>query len=117
MDPQLPTLNALDSEVSVTGQLSEEHLQWIAAQGFRSVINNRPDLEGGPAQPLHHQIANAAEQAGLKCVYLPVIPSAYKPQDIAQLQDLLKTLPKPILMFCRSGARSTQMYLIARGRA
>jgi uncharacterized protein (TIGR01244 family) len=117
MDHPLPTLNALDSAVSVTGQLFEEHLQWIAAQGFRSVINNRPDLEGGPSQPLHDQIAKAAEQAGLKCAYLPVVPLAYKPQDIAQLQELLKTLPKPILMFCRSGARSTQMYHTARSSA
>ena len=34
------------------GQISVEHLAKIAALGYKSVINNRPDYEGGPdAQP------------------------------------------------------------------
>jgi len=30
--------------------------------------------------------------------------------EIAQCAALLKTLPRPLLMFCRSGARSTRLY-------
>jgi protein tyrosine phosphatase (PTP) superfamily phosphohydrolase (DUF442 family) len=35
------------------------------------------------------------------------------PEEIARFAELLKTMPKPILAFCRSGARSTRLYVAA----
>jgi len=32
-------------------QLAPEHMTAIAAHGFKTVINNRPDMDGGHAQP------------------------------------------------------------------
>jgi hypothetical protein len=37
----------------------------IAATGFRGVINNRPDFEGGADQPTSVQLEAAAKNAGL----------------------------------------------------
>jgi protein tyrosine phosphatase (PTP) superfamily phosphohydrolase (DUF442 family) len=35
------------------------------------------------------------------------------PADAAAMAELLAQLPRPLLMFCRSGARSTRLYALA----
>jgi uncharacterized protein (TIGR01244 family) len=95
------------------GQIDPSHLAAIAAQGYKSVINNRPDFEGGPDQPINAQIQAEAEKLGLSYVYLPVVPGAFTPAQVQEMARLLKTMPGPILAFCRSGARSTNLYQMA----
>ncbi|PPE69201.1 TIGR01244 family phosphatase [Caldimonas thermodepolymerans] len=102
-------------DVCVAPQLTPEAMQEAAAAGFRSVINNRPDFEGGPEQPTSAQIEAAAKAAGLAYVHLPVESAVQTPEQIARFAELLQTLPKPVLAFCRSGARSTRLYQAATG--
>jgi uncharacterized protein (TIGR01244 family) len=85
-----------------------------AAAGFRSVVNNRPDFEGGTSQPTSQAIQQAAEGAGLAYVFLPVQSGYQSPAEIAQMHELLAQLPKPVLAFCRSGARTTNLYRAAQ---
>jgi uncharacterized protein (TIGR01244 family) len=84
-----------------------------ARAGFRSVINNRPDFEHGPQQPTNAVIEAAARAAGLEYRFLPVDSAHQSPEEIAAFARLLKELPRPILAFCRSGARSTRLYMAA----
>jgi protein tyrosine phosphatase (PTP) superfamily phosphohydrolase (DUF442 family) len=35
------------------------------------------------------------------------------PAEVQEMNRLLKTMPGPILAFCRSGARSTNLYHLA----
>ena len=86
-----------------------------AAEGFKSVINNRPDFEGGPNQPTNASIEAAAKAAGLNYAFLPVAPNFQSPEEIASFAELLASLPKPILAFCRSGTRSGKLYRAATG--
>ena len=95
------------------GQIDPSHLVDIAAQGYKSVINNRPDGEAGPSQPKNADIAAQAAALGLQYAYLPVAPSAMTPAEVQEMNRLLKTMPGPILAFCRSGARSTNLYHLA----
>ena len=95
------------------GQITPADLVEIAAQGYKSVINNRPDFEGGPDQPTNAQIQAQAEALGLNYAFLPVIPGAFTPDQVVEMARLLKTMPGPILAFCRSGARSTNLYQMA----
>ncbi|MDX3906643.1 MAG: TIGR01244 family sulfur transferase [Pigmentiphaga sp.] len=99
---------------AVAPQLAPEDMAAVAAAGFKSVINNRPDLEGGPAQPSTAQMQAAAEAAGLTYVYQPVNGANIQPEDVAKFSSLLDTLPAPVLAFCRSGARSTKLFMSAR---
>ncbi len=108
------TANALSADLSVSPQLEPGAMAAVAAAGFKSVINNRPDGEGGAAQPTSAQVEVAARAAGLEYVHLPVLPAVQSPEEIARFAELLATLPKPILAFCRSGARSTKLYNAAR---
>ncbi|TAK93300.1 MAG: TIGR01244 family phosphatase, partial [Aquabacterium sp.] len=55
----------------------------------------------------------AALAAGLAYAYLPVQGGYQSPEEIARCAELLKTLPRPLLMFCRSGARSSRLYMQA----
>ncbi len=105
-----PAIQQLDADVCVAGQLEPSAMAWAAQAGFKSVINNRPDFEGGPDQPTSAAIQQAAEAAGLTYAFLPVHPAVQTPQEVARFVELLAQLPKPILVFCRSGARSGKLY-------
>jgi len=110
-------LNAqrLTADIAVAGQLDPAAIAEAAAAGFRSVINNRPDFEGGPEQPTSASIEAAARAAGLSYAWLPVAPGVQTAEEIARFQALLETLPRPILAFCRSGARSGKLVRAAFG--
>ena len=96
------------------GQLMPEDLASVAAMGFQSVINNRPDGEGGPDQPTSAQMAQAAQAAGLTYAYLPVVAGMITADQARSFAQWLGQQPGPVLAFCRSGARSTQLREMAR---
>ena len=104
------TLQPIAEDVYAAPQLTAEAMAAAAEAGFKSVMNNRPDMEGGPDQPSSAEIEAAAQAAGLAYAYLPVQGGYQSPEEIARCAELLKTLPRPLLMFCRSGARSTKLY-------
>ncbi len=104
----------LDADVSVAPQLAPEAMAEAAAAGFKSVINNRPDFEGGPTQPTHAAMEAAARAAGLEYAFLPVAGGFQSPEEIARFGELIASMPKPILAFCRSGARSGKLWQAAR---
>lgn len=98
---------------STAPQFSPEEMQEIAEQGFKSVINNRPDGEGGASQPTSAEMEKAAQAAGLHYSYLPVISGQITEAQTAKFAALLASQPGPILAFCRSGARSTNLFQMA----
>ncbi len=108
-----PAAQPLNPDFSVAPQLDPQAMAWVASQGFRSVINNRPDFEGGPGQPTSASIQAAAEAAGLHYAFLPVQPAIQTAQDIERMAHLVSELPKPILAFCRTGTRSGKLYQAA----
>ena len=99
---------------AVTAQLSAEQMTDAAAQGFKTVINNRPDAEGGPNQPLSQAIAEAAHANGLCYIYLPVVTGAITPEHALAMRAALQAAQQPVLAFCRSGARSAQLYSLTQ---
>jgi uncharacterized protein (TIGR01244 family) len=109
----LPPLRPLSADVSATSQLEPAALALLAQAGFKSVINNRPDHEGGADQPTSAAIETAAAAAGLTYAHLPVAPGYQSPEEIARFRELLDALPKPILVFCRTGTRSGKLFQAA----
>ena len=55
------------------GQITPEQLSEVVALGYKSVINNRPDLEGGAEQPLSDAIQARAQELGLSYAYLLIL--------------------------------------------
>eukprot|EP00042_Codosiga_hollandica_P059809 m.920359 g.920359 ORF g.920359 m.920359 type:complete len:115 (-) comp63849_c0_seq1:667-1011(-) len=107
-------LQALTPDVCVAPQLTPEAMAEAAAMGFKSVVNNRPDFEHGPDQPTSAAIEAAALAAGLEYRHLPVAGGYQSPEEISAFADLLAELPRPLLVFCRSGARSSRLFLQAQ---
>ena len=55
-----------------------------------------------------------ARAAGLEYRHLPVNGAFPTPEQIAAFATLAAQLPRPLLLFCRSGARSTKLYQAAQ---
>lgn len=108
-----PQVMPVAPDVCVAPQLDPSAMAWAAQNGFKSVVNNRPDFEGGPDQPTNASIEAAARAAGLEYAYLPVNGGYQSPEEIERFAELLRTMPRPLLAFCRSGARSGKLYQAA----
>lgn len=107
------TVSQLTPEFCVAPQLTPDTMAALAAAGFKTVINNRPDFEGGPDQPTSEQVRAAAEAAGLVYRHLPVQGGYQSPEEIAAMRAILDEVPTPVLAFCRSGARSSKLFAAA----
>ena len=107
-------LREIAPDFCVAPQLAPAAMAEAARMGFKSVINNRPDFEHGPDQPTNALIEAAALAAGLQYRFLPVQGGYQSPEEIAAFAALLAELPRPVLAFCRSGARSTKLYTAAQ---
>ena len=112
MNTALP-LRAIAPDVCVAPQLGPDAMAEAARAGFRAVVNNRPDFEDGPQQPTSATIETAARAAGLEYRFLPVDSAYQSPREIEAMAALLEDLPRPLLMFCRSGARSARLFQAA----
>jgi uncharacterized protein (TIGR01244 family) len=106
-------LRAVAPDVCVAPQLTPQAMAEAARAGFRSVVNNRPDFEHGPDQPTNAAIEAAARAAGLEYRFLPVDGGYQSPEQVTAFAQLLRELPRPLLVFCRSGARSTRLFWLA----
>jgi sulfide:quinone oxidoreductase len=106
-----------DERFASAAQITPEDLADIARAGYRSIICNRPDGEGGAEQPSSHDIGAAAQKLGLQFAYLPVKPGQITAEAAAQFAKLLAELPGPVLAYCRSGNRATSLYQLAKSPA
>jgi uncharacterized protein (TIGR01244 family) len=106
--------------ISVSPQIALSDVAEAARQGFRMIINNRPDGEE-PAQPASRDFEAAAAQAGLAYAHVPVRggPTA---EQVETQRRLIEQADGPVLAFCRSGTRSIVTWALgeaaggARGR-
>jgi sulfide:quinone oxidoreductase len=105
----------LAHQVYVSGQLFEHDVRLMAKQGVRSIMNNRPDGES-MGQPLSADLAKTAEELGMNFLHLPVNPKAITKQVVEEFAKARDELERPLLIFCRSGARSTTMWELAEAR-
>jgi uncharacterized protein (TIGR01244 family) len=105
----------LDEKISVFGQITPEDVATAKAQGFTTLINNRPDGEQD-GQPEGTEIEAAAHDAGLTYVAIPVDHSGFAEWQVAAMADALGAAEGPVLAFCRSGTRSTHLWALASAR-
>lgn len=105
-------IRTLDPDLAVSSQIPLDALERIAAEGYRSVIANRPDGES-PDQPSAAEVREAAEAAGLAFAHIPVVGGAITDADVTAFRQALDTLPKPIFGFCRTGTRTTTLWALA----
>ena len=105
--PGIRNFAKVESTVACAGAITPGAIPEIKKMGYASIINLRLATEQGA--DIDANIA-AAKAAGLQYVHLPVQGGFQTPEEIARFAELLLQLPKPVLAFCRSGARSTKLY-------
>ncbi len=102
----------LADEVYSCGQLFEKDIELLAKQRVRSIVNNRFDDEV-PGQPANADLARVAEEYGIEFVHFPVEPKAIAPDQVEAYAKLCEELKRPLVVFSRSGARSTKLWEMA----
>ncbi len=108
------TITKHNETFSSCPQINPENIAEIAQLGFKTIMNARPDHEGGAEQPSSDNIKAAAEKAGLSYVHIPVIPNNIQSHDIATCAEFILNAPTPILGFCKTGMRATSLFNAAQ---
>ena len=96
--------------LSVSPQITPADVALAKAQGFTTIVNNRPDGEA-PDQPPAAEIEAAAKAAGLAYVHIPVrgMPT---PEQVEATRAAILNSEGPVLAFCRSGTRCINTWSI-----
>lgn len=103
----------LNAQLAVSPQLQLSDIDDIRTKGFRMIINNRPDEEA-PGQPSSNALEHEATRIGLRYAYIPIIPGEMNDHDVAEFAQAVSEAGGPVLAFCRTGNRSTQLWNHAR---
>ena len=106
-------LNRISNDISVSPQIAPGDLAGLKAAGFASIICNRPDGEGAD-QPSFEEIKAAAELVGLSARFIPVVPGMVSDSDAEAFGEALRTLPGPVLAYCRTGTRSEKLWSLSQ---
>lgn len=109
----VPAYVQLNDHVAVAGQIQPHDMAAIAAAGYRLIVNNRPDGEA-PDQPSSAVLQAAAQAAGLEYHYYPLNAFNYPGDDVPAISALFDDPAKPAFAFCRSGTRSTNLWISSR---
>ena len=105
----------LTDDFWVSPQLSAADITEAASNGFKLVINNRPDHEA-PGQPKSDDLKAAAEAAGIHYAHIPVSGGLSMEQVDAEC-DARRAHPGKAVAFCASGMRSAFLYAYAAARS
>ena len=106
-------LKYLNDSFAVTGQISVADVGKLAADGFTTVVCNRPDGEE-PGQPTSAAIAEACQQAGLAFQFIPMNGPNYSAADVSNLKRAVSASDGKVLGFCRTGNRSSILWNAAQ---
>lgn len=98
--------------IAVAEQITAADVDQLAAEGFRSIICNRPDQEAAD-QPAFADIKLAAGRNGLQVRNIPVVSGQLSMKEVEDFSRALDELPQPVLAYCRSGTRSIQLWAFA----
>ncbi len=104
-------IRRLTDSFAAAPQITPEDVAGIKAAGFGFIVNNRPDGEAAD-QAAGDAIEAAALEAGLGYCAIPIDQSGFTVEQVAALSALMVS-PRPILAYCRSGTRSTNLWALA----
>ena len=106
-------IRPITPDFAASPQISVADVATAAAQGYRTLICNRPDGEEF-GQPDWAAIEAAAKAAGMETFFLPVSNAVGLTMETVEgFEAALANAPKPVLAYCRSGTRSTMAWGVA----
>jgi uncharacterized protein (TIGR01244 family) len=106
----------VEAGFTVSPQLEPADLDQAAAQGFKLIVNNRPDDEES-GQPDGASLADRARRLGIGWIDISVTHAGFSASQVERLGAALGRAEGPVLAYCRSGTRSTMLWALAQARA
>ena len=103
----------LSESLSVAAQITPQDVPNIAAQGFTTVVCNRPDGEV-PDQASMDEIEAACNAAGLLFVRYPVNAMNFPGTELEGLGELFDDPSQSVLAYCRTGTRCANLWVATR---
>ena len=103
----MPDVQRLNEETYVAGQVTEAQLVSLKEEGLKSVLNLRGMNEVGQlGLGVLAREKEIVEGLGLDYKNIPVTPGKATDPEVRQaILEALQTLPKPILVHCRTRGR------------
>ena len=100
---------------SASPQISVADVAQAVRDGFTAVICNRPDNED-MGQVGAQEIAKACADNGLSFIHIP-ISGGIPEEAVPLMREALAASSGPVLAYCRSGTRSTNLCALAEASA
>ncbi len=100
---------------AVAPQIEPADMNELVAQGFTTVICNRPDGEE-EHQPDAATMRAAAEGAGLAYHHIPVSGGEFPAAAVDAFRAVRSGAEGPVLAYCRTGTRSITLETLANPR-
>lgn len=101
----------INDKISVASQPELGAFRQFAADGFKGLVNNRPDGEEAQ-QPGTAAEERAAGAAGLAYAHIPVTGASITEADVRAFQAVLARIDGPVLAHCKGGTRSLALWVI-----
>ena len=95
----MPDFRRVTDQLSVSPQITVADVAEAARQGFRTLVNNRPEGEE-PGQPTGAEIEAAAKSHGLGYLSLPV-RGGPTPEQVEATAAWTRDAAEPVLAYCR----------------
>ena len=95
--------------ITISGQITVDDVKSLANQGYKTLVNNRPDGEE-PNQPSSDDIAKVAGEYGIEYRHIPFAGGMLGDASCPRICRFYNQSQRPLHIFCRSGNRSSIIY-------
>lgn len=103
------TVYKLSENCAVSTQIQPADVAAIAADGFTTIICNRPDGEEF-GQPAASAVKAECEAHNVAFEYIPIDRNGLTMDMVEQFQSAVDASEGPVLIYCRSGQRSAVLW-------
>ena len=105
-------IRRITPDYAVSPQIAPGDLPAIAAEGFTTVLCNRPDAEV-PLELQAQALKIATEAAGLRFEILPLVHDTLA-QSVDQQMAMISASNGPVLAYCASGTRCSIIWSLGQ---
>ena len=103
------TVYRLSETCTVSSQIQPADVAAIAADGFTTIICNRPDGED-IGQPTAGDVATECETQGVTFQLIPIDRNGLTMDMVEEFRSAVATSEGPVFAYCRSGQRSSVLW-------
>ncbi len=106
-------IRPLTKDFAASPQIKPGDVKSAVEQGYKTIINNRPDGEAW-GQPKNADIEAEANAHGIDYIFLPINLRNLSPAHVEEMARWHERAEKPILAFCNTGTRSTILWALSQ---